>query len=39
MAVRGKGLVNKGQRLKQWNAILLEGGGPGIFSVAYHQTL
>ena len=37
--IHGKGLVNNGQRLKEWNAILLEGGAPDIFSVAYHQTL
>ena len=32
--VHGKGLVNRGQRPKPWNGVLLEGGAPGIFSVA-----
>ena len=37
MDVHGEGRVNKDQRLKQWNTILLEGGDPGIFSVTYHH--
>ena len=27
--VHGRGLVNKGQRSKPWDAVLLEGGAPG----------
>ena len=37
MDAHGKGQVNKDKRSKEWNAILLEGLGPGIFSVAYHR--